>query len=98
MRTPTAYTKRWIDALGTFRIVVRDYALPTFSEPANSLNYALKNSRIARRESMLLSFLGLQRSSELLFIKFNPYLKRNKQILISEIFPVCINHLLLFFA
>jgi len=32
------------------------------------------------------------------FIKFNLYTKTNKKILISEIFPVCINDLLPFFG
>ena len=38
--------------------------------------------------------LGIQKSSELFFVKFNLYLKTNEKILISEIFSVCINDLL----
>jgi len=37
--------------------------------------------------------LGVQNSSVLFFVKFNLYSKTNKKILISEIFPVCINDL-----
>ena len=42
--------------------------------------------------------LGVQKSSELFFVKFNLYSKTNEKILISEIFSVCINNLLPYFG
>jgi len=38
--------------------------------------------------------LGIQKSSVPFFVKFYLYLKKNKKILISRIFPVCVNDLL----
>ena len=45
-------------------------------------------------ETIGFDVLGVQKSSELFFVKFNLYLKTNEKILISEIFSVCINDLL----